>query len=153
MTVVALPTRLARRYLVLPHKGVLLAGTLAFVIEALYANLSRSLGLPSPRIVDWLGFAALLFSLGYAALQAVLSSERRLRSIENELAVARRLQLSILPTAIPELGRLRIATAYEPMAEVAGDFYEFIPVDRAPRRLPDGGRQPGTAYRRRSSPR
>jgi hypothetical protein len=47
--VVALPTRLARRYLVLRHKGVLLAGTLVFVIEALSANLSRSLGHGYPR--------------------------------------------------------------------------------------------------------
>jgi len=132
VTVVALPTRLARRYLLLPHKGVLLAGTLVFVIEALSANLSRSLGHPSPRIFGWLGFAALLFSFGYAALQAVLANERRLLSIEHELAVARRLQLSILPTAIPELGGVRIAVAYEPMTAVAGDFYEFIPVD--PRR-------------------
>jgi sigma-B regulation protein RsbU (phosphoserine phosphatase) len=130
VTVVALPTRLARRYLVLPHKGVLLAGTLVFVIEALSANLSRSLGHPSPRIFGWLGFAALLFSFGYAALQAVLANERRLQSIEHELAVARRLQLSILPTAFPELGSVRIAAAYEPMTAVAGDFYEFIPVDR-----------------------
>jgi sigma-B regulation protein RsbU (phosphoserine phosphatase) len=109
---------------------VLLAGTLVFVIEALSANLSRSLGHPSPRIFGWLGFAALLFSFGYAALQAVLANERRLLSIEHELAVARRLQLSILPDAIPELGSVRIAAAYEPMTAVAGDFYEFIPVDR-----------------------
>jgi sigma-B regulation protein RsbU (phosphoserine phosphatase) len=106
-----------------------LAGTLVFVVEALGANLSRSLGHPFPRIVGWLGFAALLFSFGYAALQAVLASERRLLSIEHELAVARRLQLSILPTAIPELSRVRIAAAYEPMTAVAGDFYEFLPVD------------------------
>jgi sigma-B regulation protein RsbU (phosphoserine phosphatase) len=129
VTVVALPTQLARRYLVLPHKGVLLAGTLVFVIEALSANLSRSLGHPSPRIAGWLGFAALLLSFGYAGLQAVRASEGRLLSIEHELAAARRLQLSILPTAMPELGNVRVAAAYEPMTAVAGDFYEFIPVD------------------------
>ena len=129
LTVVALPARLARRYLVLPHKGVLLAGTLVFVIEALYANLSRSLGHPWPRTAGWLGFAALLFSFGYAALQAVSASERRLLSIEHELDVARRLQLSILPNAIPELNSVRIAATYEPMTAVAGDFYEFVPVD------------------------
>jgi sigma-B regulation protein RsbU (phosphoserine phosphatase) len=129
VTAVVLPARLARRYLVLPHKGVLLAGTLVFVTEALYANLSRSLGRPWPRTLGWLGFASLLLSFGYAALQAVSASERRLQSIEHELAVARRLQLSILPAAIPELGGVRIAAVYEPMTAVAGDFYEFIPVD------------------------
>ena len=129
-TVVALPGRLTRRYLVLPHKGVLLAGTLAFAVEALYANLARALGWPSPRVLDWLGFAVLLFSFGYVALQMVVAGERRLRSIDEELAVARRLQRSILPDALPELGGVRIAAAYEPMTAVAGDFYEFLPVDR-----------------------
>ena len=126
---VALPTRLASGYLVLPQRGVLGAGIMVFVVEALYANLSRSVGWFSSRIFDWLGFAALLFSSGYVALQIVLASERRLRLIDHELAVARRLQLSILPAAIPELRSVRIAAAYEPMAAVAGDFYEFIPVD------------------------
>jgi sigma-B regulation protein RsbU (phosphoserine phosphatase) len=60
----------------------------------------------------------------------VVDRERRLLSIENELAVARRLQLSILPTATPDLAGARVAAAYEPMTAVAGDFYEFLPVDR-----------------------
>jgi phosphoserine phosphatase RsbU/P len=130
VTVMAFPSRLAGRYLVLPHKGVLLAGTVAFAVEGLSSNLSRQLGYPLPRAVDALGFAALLFSFGYVALQTVQASERRLLTIENELAVARRLQLAILPEAVPELDRVRIAAVYEPMTEVAGDFYEFLPVDR-----------------------
>jgi len=129
VTVLALPTRLARRYLALPHKGVLLAGTLAFVLEALYANLARTLVLPSPRILSYLGFAALLFAFGYAALQNVLAGERRLREIENELAVARRMQQAILPAEVPRLGGVRVAAAYQPMTAVAGDFYDFVAVD------------------------
>ncbi len=127
---VALPESLARRYIVLPHRGVLAAGTLAFAIEALYTNLARSFGYPSSRLLDSLGFAVLLFSFGYVALRMVVDRERRLLSIENELAVARRLQLSILPTAMPDLAGVRVAAAYEPMTAVAGDFYEFLPSDR-----------------------
>jgi sigma-B regulation protein RsbU (phosphoserine phosphatase) len=130
VAVVVLPGRVARRYLVLPHRGVLAAGTLIFAIEALYANVARPLAYPSPRILDSLGFAALLFAFGYVALQTVVDRERRLLSIENELAVARRLQLSILPTTTPELEQVRVAARYEPMTAVAGDFYEFLPVDR-----------------------
>jgi len=129
VTVLALPTRIARRYLALPHKGVLLAGTLAFVVEALYANLARTFLLPSPRILSYLGFAALLFSFAYAALQNVLAGERRLREIDNELAVARRMQLAILPAEVPRLAGVRVAAAYEPMTAVAGDFYDFVVVD------------------------
>jgi sigma-B regulation protein RsbU (phosphoserine phosphatase) len=130
LTVVLLPGKLAARYLVLPYRGVLAAGTLAFAIEALYANVARPLGLPSTRALDLLGFAVLLFAFGYAALQMVIDRERRLLSIENELAVARRLQLSILPPTTPELDAVRVAAVYEPMTAVAGDFYEFLPVDR-----------------------
>jgi len=62
-------------------------------------------------------------------VQIILARERRLLAIENELEVARQLQFSILPAAIPEVRNLRIAVAYRPMTAVAGDFYEFIPVD------------------------
>jgi sigma-B regulation protein RsbU (phosphoserine phosphatase) len=129
VAVVALPSRLARRHLVLEHRGVLAAGTMVFALEALYVNLARPFGHVPPRILNSLGFAALLLSFGYVALQAVVARERRLMTVENELAVARRLQLSLLPLAVPEVGRLRIAATYEPMTEVAGDFYEFLPID------------------------
>jgi sigma-B regulation protein RsbU (phosphoserine phosphatase) len=124
-----LPDRIAQRYLVLPRRGVLLAGTLLFAVEALFVNLARPLGYVPPRLFDWMGFAALLLAFGHAALEAVEAGERRLQTIENELAVARRIQQSILPAEVPAVSGLRIAAAYEPMTAVAGDFYEFLPVD------------------------
>jgi phosphoserine phosphatase RsbU/P len=121
---------LARKYLVLPDRGVLAIGTLAFALEALYVNLSRPFGFETPRLLDHLGFGILLFSFGYAALQLVLGNERRLLSVQSELAVAREIQTSILPSGVPDIDDLRIVAAYRPMTEVAGDFYEFIPVDQ-----------------------
>jgi hypothetical protein len=67
----------------------------------------------------------------YAAMKIVSANERRLLSIENELAIAREIQTSILPSASPELSHLRIAAAYRPMTAVAGDFYVTIPAIRA----------------------
>jgi len=128
VTVLLLP-RLSRKYFVLPNRGVLAAGTLFFTVEALCVNVARPLGYQLPQIWDDLGFAALLFSLGYVAMQRVFANERRLLSIENELAIAHRIQASILPGASPELSNLRISAAYRPMTAVAGDFYDFIPVD------------------------
>jgi hypothetical protein len=40
------------------------------------------------------------FSFGYVALQLVLTNERRLLSVENELAIAREIQTSILPQSV-----------------------------------------------------
>ncbi len=126
--VVALPG-LSRKFLVLPNRGVLAAGMLFFVMEALYVNLARPLGYQTSHFLDDLGFAALLFALGYVAMQRVYANEQHLLSIENELAIAHRIQTSILPGASPELSNLRISAAYRPMTAVAGDFYDFIPVD------------------------
>ena len=44
--------------------------------------------------------------------------------------IAHEIQISILPSGSPEIRNLRIAAAYRPMTAVAGDFYEFIPVDQ-----------------------
>ena len=101
--------RLSRKYLVLPDRGVLAIGMLVFAMEALYANVSSTLGFETPRILDHLGFAVLLFSFGYVALQLVLANERRLLSVENELAIAREIQTSILPSCVPESTTFRSA--------------------------------------------
>lgn len=119
---------LSRMFLVLPQRGVLAIGSLVFALEALFVNLSRPFGFESGRIWDSLSFAILLLSFAYVALQIVFTGERRLHSIEAELAIARQLQFSILPTTTPEISNLRIAAVYEPMTEVAGDFYEYLEV-------------------------
>jgi hypothetical protein len=81
LTTVIAVTALSSKYLVLRDRGVLRIGTLVFAIEAMYNCLSRPLGFGTPRILDHLGFAILLFSFGYVALQLVLANERRLLSV------------------------------------------------------------------------
>jgi sigma-B regulation protein RsbU (phosphoserine phosphatase) len=54
---------------------------------------------------------------------------RQLLDINNELEMAREIQLSILPHEIPTIRGLEIAARYIPMSSVAGDFYDFIIVD------------------------
>jgi sigma-B regulation protein RsbU (phosphoserine phosphatase) len=131
LSVVLVP-ELARKYLVLPphNRRVLATGTLIFLAEALLVNLVRPLGYRLPAAWDALGFAALLLSCGYVAVDMMFASERRLLSIENELAIARDIQRSILPCGSPQVRSLRITTAYRPMTAVAGDFYEFVPIDQ-----------------------
>jgi sigma-B regulation protein RsbU (phosphoserine phosphatase) len=121
--------KLSDRFMVLLNRRVLVTGTLVFAVEALWANLSRNLHYQTPRILGDLAFAVFLLSFAVPALQLISANDRRLLSIEDELQVARQLQFSILPTSIPEVLNLRIAVTYRPMTAVAGDFYEFIPVD------------------------
>jgi sigma-B regulation protein RsbU (phosphoserine phosphatase) len=54
---------------------------------------------------------------------------RQLAAIQNELEMARKIQLSILPREVPPAAGVEIAARYVPMTSVAGDFYDFIPVD------------------------
>jgi sigma-B regulation protein RsbU (phosphoserine phosphatase) len=124
----ASPT-LQRRSGVLHDRGVLLAGYVIFGVQALLVNLLRPFGYEFYSLWDDLGFGAFILAIGYVSMKRVYSSERRLSSIENELAIARQLQFSILPATTPDVRNLRIAAVYEPMTAVAGDFYEFLPAD------------------------
>ena len=54
---------------------------------------------------------------------------QQLLAINNELEMAREIQLAILPRETPKISGLDIAARYLPMSSVAGDFYDFIIVD------------------------
>jgi phosphoserine phosphatase RsbU/P len=54
---------------------------------------------------------------------------RQLLDINNELEMAREIQLSILPQELPKIPGLEIVARFIPMSSVAGDFYDFIVVD------------------------
>jgi sigma-B regulation protein RsbU (phosphoserine phosphatase) len=54
---------------------------------------------------------------------------QQLLAINNELEMARQIQLAILPSESPKIRGLDIAARYLPMSSVAGDFYDFIIVD------------------------
>jgi phosphoserine phosphatase RsbU/P len=53
----------------------------------------------------------------------------QLQTIQQEMETARQIQLSILPREVPKVEGLEIAARYIPMTSVAGDFYDFIPID------------------------
>ena len=72
------------------------------------------------------GFLAFIGCLGYVTATRTFAREQRLLSIEKELDIARRIQMSILPGDFPPNPRLRVAAHYIPMTSVAGDFYDFV---------------------------
>jgi sigma-B regulation protein RsbU (phosphoserine phosphatase) len=110
-----------------PDLALLRASFLVFIAFAVYENL-RGLG-PIPRgtNVEHFGFLIFVCGLGTVAARRVFGDQERLTEIRQELATARTIQESILPGEAPRIDGLDLAFRYLPAAEVAGDFYEFLP--------------------------
>jgi phosphoserine phosphatase RsbU/P len=121
--------RIAKKYLVI-QSTVSATGTLIFALAVIHDNLNGTFfNLRSYAFLEPLALALFVLSQGWVAAGKVFSDERRLLSIEDELAIAREIQASILPSGVPELRDVRISAAYCPMTAVAGDFYWFIALD------------------------
>jgi sigma-B regulation protein RsbU (phosphoserine phosphatase) len=120
---------LSRLFFVVAQHRVLTIGTLIFAAQALWVNVARPLHIRVPNIYNTLGFAIFLLSIGYTGVEIMVTDERRLLLLDDELAIARKLQFSILPERTPEIAGLEIAAVYRPMSAVAGDFYEFLVAD------------------------
>ncbi len=99
-------------------------GLMCFVVLALWDNVAGYLW-RYPDIEPY-GFAVFLGCLGYVAARRTLQRDQDLNEIHQELDLARRIQLSLLPTAFPDSPSFRIAARYVPMNAVAGDLYDVL---------------------------
>jgi sigma-B regulation protein RsbU (phosphoserine phosphatase) len=105
---------------------LLTLGLVVFGAFVLHGNLA-SLGLwPGGPGDEVLGFLFFVGCLGYVAAHRTFANEHRLLAIDKELEIARQIQSSILPRAVPNIAGLEIAARYLPMSAVAGDFYDFL---------------------------
>jgi phosphoserine phosphatase RsbU/P len=100
------------------------AGLLTFVGFVLWTNTGELLGYTTA--VEHYGFGLFLCCLGYVAAKRALDRDQQLASLHQELELAKRIQLSILPTGFPVSAHFAVAARYVPMTAVAGDFYEFL---------------------------
>jgi sigma-B regulation protein RsbU (phosphoserine phosphatase) len=107
------------------HDGwIVLAGAAVFSGVAVVQNVSGGLfGHVDPEPFAMLTLVA---CLGYVVVNRVFQTERRVAAVGRELETARQIQRSILPKRPPALDGLSIAAHYDSMAEVAGDFYDFV---------------------------
>jgi sigma-B regulation protein RsbU (phosphoserine phosphatase) len=66
------------------------------------------------------------FSLGI--LRHAINQKIRTQRMEGIFHQARKIQASILPRRVPEYGDFDMAGRSDPMEQVGGDFYDFIPI-------------------------
>ncbi|TMC56468.1 MAG: GAF domain-containing protein, partial [Chloroflexi bacterium] len=80
-----------------------------------------------PRRVQLLGGIANQAALAIEAVQ--LETERDLRArLDQELNIARTIQSSLLPDHTPAIPGFDVAAVWTPALQVAGDFYDFLPL-------------------------
>ena len=68
----------------------------------------------------------------YEELKAAQAQIIEKEKLERELQLARGVQASLLPRATPHVAGWEFAAWWEPARQVAGDFYDFIPVAVGP---------------------
>jgi sigma-B regulation protein RsbU (phosphoserine phosphatase) len=75
------------------------------------------------------GFLIFIGTIVFTLMRHAVRTQLRVASVDGELAAARQIQMSILPKAPPSIRGLDLDAVYAPASEVAGDFYEFVPID------------------------
>jgi sigma-B regulation protein RsbU (phosphoserine phosphatase) len=117
---------LLRRIRATPELRIVSLGAAVFLLFAIANNLASLELLPIREVNETPGFVAFVACLGYAAVRAFLRGERERLALEGELATARDIQRSILPSDVPAIAGLQFSTGYAPATSVAGDVYDFV---------------------------
>lgn len=109
--------------------GILIQG------YAIYAGLTRSLIWPLmwPKPLFLYPAALLLYYLGYALMNAMLTSEFvRKTQLESDQIAAQQIQRTLQPEKLDELPGYQVETFYKPFRDVGGDYFDVIelPNDR-----------------------
>ena len=108
---------------------VVMIGAFVFLAFALTNNLSALGVLPFGTVNETPGFIVFEAALTYAAVRMFVRGERERVALDGELATAREIQRSILPTTMPAVRDLCFAARYDPASSVAGDLYDFVAVE------------------------
>jgi phosphoserine phosphatase RsbU/P len=77
---------------------------------------------------DQLGELAESFNVMAASMQGLLMEQAEKQRLEEELRIARQIQMSLLPQGAVTLPGLRVSALCLPAAEVGGDYYDLLPL-------------------------
>ncbi len=83
------------------------------------------------RSRDQIGDLARSFDGMAASIQSLLQDTARKERLESEIAMARTIQHKLLPPTEASLEGVAVHAHFEPVAEIGGDYYDYLP-------MPDG---------------
>ena len=120
-------------YVVALLLGLVLARSITGSIHELYRGTERlRQGDFANRIRvqsrDQLGDLAESFNVMAASMQGLLMEQAEKQRLEEELRIARQIQMSLLPQGTVSLPGLRVSALCLPAAEVGGDYYDLLPL-------------------------
>ena len=81
------------------------------------------------RSRDQMGQLAASFNEMTASIEDLLQQKAEKERLEQELLIARRIQMSLLPQGAMAVPGLSLTAHCEPAREVGGDYYDFLPID------------------------
>lgn len=108
---------------------LMLTAMLVFVASVLSDHAVDAGLAPWHVSIEPMGFCIQLGFLGYIALARFSARGRQLAAVEQEMRSARDIQTSILPRGVLSVPGVEVAARYVPLAAVAGDFYDIVPLD------------------------
>jgi hypothetical protein len=82
-----------------------------------------------PILVEDILSTILILTVIFAVYRYILIETTRQRIIREEMKSAQELQRVLIPEALPRLSGFAITSAYQPAAEVGGDFFQLVAVD------------------------
>jgi serine phosphatase RsbU (regulator of sigma subunit) len=114
--------------------GLALARSITGSIHELFAGTERVrrgdfTGRVSIRSRDQLGELAESFNGMTSSIEDLLQQKAEKERLEQELRIARNIQMSLLPQGPLIMPGLTLTAHCEPAREVGGDYYDFLPID------------------------
>ena len=100
---------------------------------------------------DQLGELAGSFNQMIGSIENLLQTAAEKKRLEEELRIARQIQMSLLPRGPLDVPGLAVTALCVPAREVGGDYYDFFQLPGRPARRADCRRRRARARRRRST--
>jgi len=114
--------------------GLALARSITGSIHELFAGTERVrrgdfTGRVSIKSRDQLGELSESFNSMTSSIEDLLQQKAEKERLEQELRIARNIQMSLLPQGPLSMPGLTLTAHCEPAREVGGDYYDFLPID------------------------